>query len=349
MLRKEIKILLVVTIFLIPFIIASNVLAVTTIKIGHVDPGKWTLSKSQASSEVFQALLESGTSGEVKVEIYPASQLGGERELVEGVKIGTIEMCLTTESPVSQFFKEIMVLSTPFLFKSPPVAWAVFDGPFGTELAEAIKKATGCRVLSYGQVGFRHFSNSKRPIRNPDDMKGLKIRVMESPVYISMVRALGASATPIAFPEVYTSLQQGVVDGQENPVSTFVMNKFDEVQKYLTLDGHLYSPQLMLINERIFQNYPQKLKDVITNAAKVCATVSRGVEVTTSYLGVMEAVRRGVQVYVPTFSEQEAFKEKAQKPVIEYLQKEIGTASADLWLNKLFQGIRQAEAEVYQK
>lgn len=348
MLRRGKKAFLCAAVFFMTLFIIGDAGAVTTIKIAHTDPGRWTASKSQAAAEVFRAMVESGTGGQVKVEIYPAGQLGGEREHFEGVKIGTIEMTLVTESPVSQFFKPIMVLSIPYLFRSETVAWAVFDGPFGKELGEAIRKATGCKVLGFGEVGFRHFSNSKRPLRKPEDLKGLKIRVMESPIYISMVRALGASAVPIAFPEVYTSLQQGVVDGQENPVSTFVMNKFDEVQKYLSLDGHLYSTQNILINEKIFQGYPKEVRDVITEAAKVCSTVSRGVQVTTSFLGVSEAMQKGVQVYVPTIAEKEAFKNAAQGPVIEYLKKELG-AAGEQWMNKLFQAIRDAEAKVGQQ
>ena len=317
----------------------------TTIKITHTDPGRWTVSKSQAASEVFKSMVESGTGGSVKVEIYPAGQLGGEREHFEGVKIGTIEMTLVTESPVSQFFKPIMVLSIPYLFRSESVAWAVFDGPFGRDLAEAILKATGARVLSYGEVGFRHFSNSKRALRKPEDLQGLKIRVMESPIYMSMVKALGGSPIPIAFPELYTSLQQGVVDGQENPVSTFVMNKFNEVQKFLSLDGHLYSTQLILINDRLYQSYPKDVRNLIAESARVCSTVSRGVQVTTSSLGVTEAMERGVQVYVPNTAEKEAFKKAAQGPVIDYLKKELGPAG-EQWMTKLFGAIREAEAKL---
>lgn len=325
------------------FSLAGVAYAATTIKITHTDPGRWTVSKSQAASEVFKAMVESGTGGKVTVEIYPAGQLGGEREHFEGVKIGTIEMTLVTESPVTQFLKPVMVLSIPYLFRSSSVAWAVFDGPFGKELGEAVRRATGVRVLGYGEVGFRHFSNSKRAIRKPEDVSGLKIRVMESPIYVSMVKALGGNAVPIAFPELYTSLQQGVVDGQENPVSTFVMNKFDEVQKYLTLDGHLYSTQFICINDRFFQGLPKDTQAVIEEAARVISTVSRGVQTTTSYLGVTEAMTRGVQVYVPTSAEKDAFKKAAQGPVIEYLKKELGP-SGELWMDKLFGAIRDAEA-----
>ncbi len=316
-----------------------------TIKIGHTDPGRWTVSKSQAAGEVFQSMLESASGGRVKVEVYPASQLGGEREQFEAVKLGTLEMVYCTESPVTQFFKPAMVLSIPYLFKSEPVAWAVFDGPFGKELAENIRKALGIRILAYGEVGFRHFSNSKRPLKTPQDLQGLKIRVMESPVYVSMVKAMGGNPIPIAFPELYTSLQQGVVDGQENPVSTFVVNKFPEVQKYLTLDGHLYSAQFMGINERLFQSYGQPVQQQIMDAARVASTVSRGVQATISYLGVTEAAKQGVNVYVPSNAEKEQFKKVTQAPVIEYLKKELGPAG-DVWMNKLFEAIKDAEAKI---
>ena len=348
MFRGDKKAFLCAAVFFITLFMIGDAGAVTIIKIAHTDPGQWTASKSQAVGEVFKAMVESGTGGQFKVEVYPASQLGGERAHFEGVKIGTIEMALVTESPISQFFKPIMVLSIPYLFRSETVAWTVLDGPFGKELAEAIRKATGCLHLGYGEVGFRHFSNSKRPLRKLEDYKGLKFRVMESPVYIALVKALGASAVPMAFPEVYTGLQQGVVDGQENPVSTFMMSKLNEVQKYLSLDGHLYSPQNIVINEKIFQGYPKEVRDIITEAAKVCSTVSRGVQVTQSFIGVSEAMQKGTQIYVPTIAEKEALKKASQGPVIEYLKKELGAAGEE-WMNKLFKAIRDAEAKLAQK
>ena len=153
-------------------------------------------------------------------------------------------MCMVSGA-IAGYFKPAMVLDIPYLFSSAPVAWKVLDGKFGDELAAALLDKTGMRVLAYGETGFRNFTNSKRPIKSPEDLKGLKIRVMETPLYITLVKALGAAPTPIAWTETYTSLQQGVVDGQENPVSVIIQAKFAEVQKYLTLDGHTYGADFL--------------------------------------------------------------------------------------------------------
>jgi TRAP-type transport system periplasmic protein len=135
------------------------------------------------------------------------------------------------------------------------------------------------------------------------------------------------------------------VDGAESPVGTFMMHMLNEVQKYLSLDGHVYSAQLILINDRIYQSYPKDLRDLIAESGRVCSTVSRGVQVITSSLGVTEAAQRGMQVYVPTTAEKEAFKKATQGPAIEYLKKELGPAG-EQWMTKLFQAIRQAEAKL---
>ena len=194
---------------------ASLVRAATyEIKFAHVDPADPYTSKKGAAGTTFKGDLEAATSGAVSVKLFPAGQLGGERELIEGVKLGTIQMAMVSAA-IAGYYKEAQVLDIPFLFSSAPVAWKVMDGPFGKEMAEDCLKKTGMRVLAYGETGFRNFTTSVKLIKSPAYMKGLKIRVMESPVYVAMIKGLGAQPTPIAWPETYTALQQKVVDGQE--------------------------------------------------------------------------------------------------------------------------------------
>jgi tripartite ATP-independent transporter DctP family solute receptor len=220
------------------------------------------ISGTHANLATFKGLVEGGSGGNVVVKVFPASQLGNERELIEGTKIGTIQMCFVSGA-IAGFYKEAQVLDIPYLFASGPVAWKVMDGPFGKDMAADILKQTGMRVLAYGETGFRNFTNSKLPIKSPADMKGLKIRVMETPVYVNMVKALGAAPTPIAWSEVYTALQQKVVDGQENPVATIVQAKLYEVQKYMILDGHSYGCDFFLINEKFYQSLPKESQELI--------------------------------------------------------------------------------------
>jgi TRAP-type C4-dicarboxylate transport system substrate-binding protein len=166
------------------------------IKFAHVDAPDVFISKKGAAGVTFKNLVEAETGGEVSVKLFPSGQLGNERELIEGTKLGSIQMSMVSAA-IAGFYKEAQVLDIPYLFSSGPVAWKVMDGPFGKELADDCLKKTGMRVLAYGETGFRNFTNSSRPIKSPADMKGMKIRVMESPVYVNMVKGLGAAPTPI--------------------------------------------------------------------------------------------------------------------------------------------------------
>jgi tripartite ATP-independent transporter DctP family solute receptor len=327
--------------FVFALCVASALAAPIEIKFAHVDSPDVCISKKGAAGVAFKSIVEAETAGAVEVKVFPAGQLGGERELVEGTKLGTIQMSMVSAA-IAGYYKEAQVLDIPYLFSSGPVAWKVMDGKFGKELAEDCLKKTGMRVLAYGETGFRNFTNSVRPIKSPADMKGLKIRVMESPVYINMVKALGAAPTPIAWPETYSALQQRVVDGQENPVSVILMVKFYEVQKYITLDGHSYGVDFILVNNKFFQTLPKDTQHVLQNAAVTAGLVGRGIQQLNSAIGVSTLKEKGMEVYSPTPKERAMFRDAAQKPVIEYVEKQIGRA----WIDKLMKAVKEAEAEL---
>jgi len=310
------------------------------IKFAHVNPVDVFASGKGAAGPVLKNIIEAETGGAVEVKVFPASQLGGERELIEGTKIGTIQMCMVSAA-ISGFYKEAQVLDIPYLFSNAPIAWKVMDGWFGKEMAEDCLKKTGMRVLGYGETGFRNFTNSTRPIKSPADMKGLKIRVMESPVYVNMVKALGAAPTPIAWPETYTALQQKVVDGQENPIATIVFAKLYEVQKYITLDGHSYGVDFLLINEKFYQGLPKDVQQVIKAAGINAGLCGKGLQQLNSAIGLAQLKEKGMEVYSPNPKERAMFREAAQKPVIDYIEKQIGKT----WIDKLIKAVKEAEAE----
>ncbi|HXZ43555.1 MAG TPA: TRAP transporter substrate-binding protein DctP, partial [archaeon] len=181
------------------------------IRLAHSDPPDIYTSRKAAGSTVFKAMVENETGGAVKVNLFPAGQLGGEREVAEAVKLGSVQIGMLS-GPFSGFCKEAQVFDIPYLFPSLLVAYRTLEGPFGKELAEECLKKTGMRILTYAQVGFRNFTNSARVIKTPADLKGLKLRVMENPVYMNLVKSMGAAPTPIPWPETYTALQQKVVD-----------------------------------------------------------------------------------------------------------------------------------------
>jgi tripartite ATP-independent transporter DctP family solute receptor len=341
MVKRKMLLGTAVGLFCLTFIVGLALAAPVEIKFGHVDSPDVCISKKGAAGAAFKNLVEAETIGAVDVKVFPAGQLGNERELIEGTKIGTIQMSMVSAA-IAGFYKEAQVLDIPYLFSSAPVAWKVMDGWFGKEMAADCLKKTGMRVLAYGETGFRNFTNSSRPIKSPADMKGLKIRVMEAPVYVNMVKALGAAPTPIAWTETYTALQQKVVDGQENPVSVIMMVKFYEVQKYLTLDGHSYGVDFILINDKFYQTLPKEIQQIVKASAINAGWVGRGVQQLNSAIGVADLKAKGMEVYSPNPKERAMFREAAQKPVIEYIEKQIGKA----WIDKLMKAVKEAEAEL---
>jgi TRAP-type transport system periplasmic protein len=331
--------MVLVGMFLLVLSASSVQAAPIEIKLAHSDAPDIYTSKKAAGSTVFKQLVEVETGGTVEVKLFPAGQLGGEREIAEATKLGTIQMCMIS-GPLANFFKEAQVLDIPYLFSSYPVAWKVMDGWFGKEMAEECLKKTGMRILAYDQVGFRNFTNSARPIKTPADLKGLKIRVMESPVYLALVRSLGASPTPIPWTETYTALQQKVTDGQENPVTSIKFAKLYEVQKYLTLDGHTYGVSFILMNEKFFQSLPKDTQAIVKNVAVSASICSRGIDTIDSTLGTQFLKEKGMEIYSPTAKEKAMFREASQKPVIDYLEKQVGRT----WIDKVMKAVKEAEA-----
>ena len=225
-------------------------------------------------AEQFKKLVEEKSGGEMKVTIFPQAQLGGERDLAEGVRMGTIEMSSVAAGNMAGFVPELQVFGVPFLFQTREQVYAVLDGEVGKDLAE-IMLGKGFVNLSIWEVGFRNITNNNRPVKTPDDMKGLKIRVQESKIWIEFMKRLGAIATPIPFGELYTALQQNVVDGQENPVATIYSMKFYEVQKYLSLTGHTYEPALVFANPKWFNSLDPKHQAILRESAMEAASFQR--------------------------------------------------------------------------
>src|SRR5205085_9280147 len=177
--------------------------------------------------DTFAREVERRTGARYKVQTFYSSALGAERESVEGVQLGTLDLTLTSTGPLPNFVPEIAILDIPFLFRDYPHARSVLDGPIGTDLLVKFEPK-GIHALAWGENGFRHMTNSKRPVNSPDDLRGLKMRTLENPVHIQAYKAFGIIPTPMAFTEVFTALQQGTVDGQENPVSVITAAKFDQ-------------------------------------------------------------------------------------------------------------------------
>jgi len=296
-------------------------------RVAHCDPADVYTSRKHAQLTTFKEYVDMNSGGRIQVQVHGAGALGGERELVEALMTGSLHASSITT--LATFYPPQMIVGIPYLFPSQSVAWEVLDGPFGKKLSEGMLKKTGLRNLAFGEVGFKQFTNSKKPIHTPSDMKGLKFRVIESPLCVLMVKSLGGNPSPIPWTETYMALQTGVADGQDNPVAGIFMAKLHEVQKYCTMDNHFYGEDWFLINEKFYQSLPKDLQAVVAEGAKISATVSRGVQTLNSHIGISKLQKAGMQIYTPTPQEMKLFKQAAQEPVIKWLKTKVDPKLVD--------------------
>ena len=293
---------------------------------------------------VLKSEIEKRSNGRIEVQLYPAGVLGDMVSGVEQVKTGIIQGVQVGDGWIANHFPEIQVISIPYVFQDRDVAWKVLDGPFGKEMMDAYVKKTGLRLLHLTENGgFRSFSNNVREIKSVADMKGLKIRVMPNPAHQETVKAMGALPVTIDWGELYTALQTRVADGQENAVPTFLVPKLYEVQKFMTLDGHFYSINSVIIQDKWYQSLPVELRRAIDQAAYVSTTVNRGVCTALEQKGIKFIEEKGMKVYAPTVKEKLTFKTASQKPVVDFLR----TQKMDkVWIDKVFKATEQAEKEL---
>jgi tripartite ATP-independent transporter DctP family solute receptor len=234
------------------------------IKLGNVQPPAMIVQKGL---QRFADLVAERTGGELKVEIFPASQLGTEQEILEGVQLGTIHMFEGSAGAAGRFLPALEAFAHPFLWRDLDHMLAVARGEIGQELSQRLIDEHGMRILDMGWLfGQRHLTTARTPVSTPEDMKGLKIRVQPTTIYLEMIKAMGANPTPIDWKEVYLSLQTGVVDGQENPVGVIYSAKLYEVQDYLMLTGHITQNQVVIINEPFFQSLAPEHQRVLREA-----------------------------------------------------------------------------------
>ena len=300
--------------------------ATKVLKLAHLNKQDPFDNATAAMAAVFKSLVESGTNGSIKVQIYPSGQLGKDAEVLQQVKAGVIQSSISTTGGIATIYPMISVLDVPFAFPNISTTYAVFDGPFGKRLAGDIEKKTGLHVLGFGDSGgFFDFTNSKRPIRNPADMKGLKIRTMSIPTQKLLVQSLGAQPVSLPWAEVYTALQTGVADGQMNPVPIIKFAKFDEVQKYLTLSGHLFAPYPWVMNQKFYNSLTPQERYVVNYAARSAIVAGRGISriIEASDRG-LPALAKKMKVNALTPAEKAQFRDLSVPPVKAYIIKTFG-------------------------
>lgn len=271
--------------------------------------------------EMFGEIVAKETNGRITTEIYPNAQLGSERELVEGVQLGNVNMCFVSSAPVAAFQKEFFALDMPFLFKDRASVYRVLDGPVGQEMLKNMEKIN-IKGLGFWENGFRNFSNSKRPVHNPADLEGIKLRTMENEIHLAAWKALGANPAPLAFGELFTALQQGTFDAQETPINLFYEMKYYEVQKYITKTAHLYSPFVIMMNLDLFNSFSPEDQKIILDAVEAAKGFERNMAQQKD-IDAEKAMEGTIEFIELTPEEKDAFRSK-MGPVYEKVKAKAG-------------------------
>lgn len=303
----------------------SVAMAATTIKIAHVVNEKDAFHQCAMK---FKELVEAGSNGELKVSIFPNAKLGDERTLLERMKLGVVDAGIITGGPIINFMPKFGVIDLPFIFSSPEHAYKVLDGPIGRQMLSDMEQF-GWKGLAYGERGFRNLTNSKREVKTPEDIKGLKIRLMQNPVYVDSFKALGANAVPMAWTEVLTALQQGTVDGQENPLNVIVAFKLYETQKYLSITRHAYAPNVIMMSMKTWKKLSPEQQTLVAESAQAAAEYNRKLDNDNAAEWLQFLKDQGMVVTQPDIA---AFRE-AVKPVYEKYEDKFGKELIESILN----------------
>ena len=317
--------------FLRPLLVATAAVAVTataqaqtTLRFGFGLPVD---AHYGVGAAYMQKAVAERMGGRYKLELFPNFQLGGEREMTEGVQLGTIDLVTTSTGPVGNFVPDTLITDIPFLFRDYQHARSVLDGPIGQSILDKCP-SKGIICLAWSENGFRHMTNSKREVGSPADAKGLKIRTMENQVHMQAFRTMGALPTPMAFPELFSALQQGTVDGQENPIGVILSAKFSQVQKHLTMSGHLYSPALVLMSPAAYNKMSEADRKLIVQIAREGVAITRQKVEQAERDGVSVLKSQGMQVRMLSADEKAAF-QKSLEPAYKDYAKRFGQANID--------------------
>jgi len=262
------------------------------LRIGYLLPAD---SQLGAGASAMVEEVASRTGGRIQIQQFPDSALGGEVEMLKGVQLGAIDLAFITGAPLPSILPEAGIFNIPFMFNNPAHAHAVLDRPIGDSYRQLLS-GKDLVALAWGENGMRHITNSKRPITSPDDLKGLKLRLPQSPVMLAGFRALGADAGPLPFPQLYAALQAGVFDGQENPIGTIRSAKLGQVQKFLTLSGHVYDPAVIVMSSDAHDDLSDEDRAVFQAAARTGARASRAYAAEAEVSGVAALQQAGMQV-----------------------------------------------------
>jgi tripartite ATP-independent transporter DctP family solute receptor len=297
-------------------LLASAVLAFSSLAsaqavkltLGHGNP---VGSPRHTAAVKFADVVKARSAGRIEVTVAPSSQMGDDAAMVTALRTGALDMSANSQGAVANTVPEYAAFGMPFLFADLPQAWKIMDGPVGKELADKSAEK-GLVVLGYWDNGIRHMSNSKRPLLTPEDLKGLKMRTPPDSVTVDIMQSLGAEAQQIKFSELYVALQQGVVDGQENPLTNIASAKLNEVQKYISLTGHKYEMTPFLMSKRSWDRLSEADRKAVQEAAREATDLQRKLSKESDDVLVTELKAKGVRI---DSVNKDAF-QKATAPVV---------------------------------
>jgi tripartite ATP-independent transporter DctP family solute receptor len=279
------------------------------IKFGH---GAVESNSRHEAALKFKSLVEEKSDGQITVEVFPNEVLGSEPQMVQSVEFGDLQM--VAASTFAQYNPKVEVFALPFLFETKEKAWSTLDGELGQEVYGSLLD-NNLRILAHFENGFRHVTNNKRPIETPEDLKGLKIRTPEMPILMGTFKTLGANPTPMAFGELYMALQQGTVDGQENPITNIYASKFYEVQDYISLTGHSYLASTIAISDKFWKTLTPEQQEIVQSSITEAAQWHRDTIDSNEEQQLAELEKAGMKVNRPNTA---AFREAAKDVYKEY-------------------------------
>ncbi len=260
----------------------------------------------------FKEIIEKESKGRIQMRLFPDGQIGNDQSMMDSLKMGSLDMMVTSTAPIANTTKTFLVFDLPFLFSSEKIADTVLDGPAGQEILQTLK-GTGLVGLVFWENGFRNITNSKRPINTPEDLKGLKIRTMQNPIHLDSFKLWGANPVPLPFNEVFTALEQKVIDGQENPNTLIYDAGFYEAQKFLTISKHFYTPFVLMISQKTWDKLSPADQALVKKVAEDTKSYERKVnrENNAKYLDLMQ--KKGIAINEISPQDLEKFKASSKE------------------------------------
>jgi TRAP-type transport system periplasmic protein len=280
--------------------------------------------------------------GTMEIEIF-WNTLGGSLQVTEEVKNGTLDMALTDDSVLGTFYPPMQAFQIPYLFASSPAAWEFTQTDIVRDMTDAMREATALRTLGFSQNGFRNITNNLREVKTPEDMSGLKMRTMQSQVYVEFMGAMGASATPIPWPELAPALRTSVVDGQENAAITVLDGKLYEVQKYMSVNEHVYGFHLILINDEVFKGLTVDQRKILHEAVALHSELANAIKTAGDIVAVTKLRELGMEIHVTSPTEKAMFRDVSQKAVVDFVASQVGAEAVELVLA----AAKEAEDRLY--